>query len=144
MLIVMKHDATHEEVAAVVKAIEALGFEARPMGGRNRTAVGIVGNDGAVDPGRFIGMPGVSEAVPVSKRYKQVSREWKEEPTIVELPGGARIGSGDVTVIAGPCAVESREQIVDIAHVLKEKGATALRGGRLQAENLPLRVPGLG
>ena len=87
MLIVMKQDASHEEVAGVVKVIEALGYEARPMGGRNRTAVGIVGNDGAVDPGRFVGMPGVRDAVPVSKPYKQVSREWKEDRTVVELPG---------------------------------------------------------
>ncbi len=143
MLIVMKHGATHDQIAAVVKVIEELGYEARPMGGRNRTAVGIVGNDGAVDPGRFIGMPGVSEAVPVSKPYKQVSREWKEDPTVVELPGGVRIGDGSVTVIAGPCAVESRSQILEIAQVVRDRGAHALRGGAYKPRTSPYSFQGL-
>ena len=144
MLIVMKHDASHEEVAAVVKAVEALGYEARPMGGRNRIAVGIVGNDGAVDPGRFVGMAGVLEAVPVSHPYKQVSREWKDERTIVELPGGARVGDGSVTIIAGPCAVEGREQILEIAKILRDMGASALRGGAYKPRTSPYAFQGLG
>lgn len=143
MLIVMKHGASHEQIAAVVKVIEELGYEARPMGGRNRTAVGIVGNDGTVDPGRFVGMPGVSEAVPVSKPYKQVSREWKDEPTVVELPGGVRIGDGSVVVIAGPCAVESRDQILGIARVLRDAGASALRGGAYKPRTSPYSFQGL-
>ncbi len=143
MLIVMKHGASHEQIAAVVKVIEELGYEARPMGGRNRTAVGIVGNDGTVDPGRFVGMPGVSEAVPVSKPYKQVSREWKDEPTVVELPGGVRIGDGSVVVIAGPCAVESRDQILGIARALRDAGASALRGGAYKPRTSPYSFQGL-
>jgi len=144
MLIVMKQDASHEQIAAVVKVIEALGYEARPMGGRSRTAVGIVGNDGAVDPGRFVGMAGVREAVPVSQPYKQVSREWKDDRTVVELPGGARIGDGSVTVIAGPCAVESREQILEIAQILRDMGASALRGGAYKPRTSPYAFQGLG
>ena len=144
MLIVMRQDATAEDVAGVVRAIEAMGFEARPVGGRRRTAIGIVGNDGAVDPARFVGLSGVREAVPISQPYKQVSREWREEPTVVALPGGVRVGDGSVTLIAGPCAVESREQILEIAHALKAAGAAALRGGAFKPRTSPYSFQGLG
>lgn len=144
MLIVMKQDATDAQIAAVVAVIEDLGFEARPMGGRRRTAVGIVGNDGPVDPGRFVGLDGVREAVPVSHPYKQVSLEWRSEPTVVRLGPDAAFGGGAFTVIAGPCAVESRDQILQIAEVLREEGTHVLRGGAFKPRTSPYAFQGLG
>ncbi len=144
MLIVMTKDATPRDVEGVVRAIEAMGYEARPVGGRRRTAIGIVGNDGAVDPARFVGLSGVREAVPVSQPYKQVSREWRDEPTVVTLPGGVRVGDGSVTLIAGPCAVESRDQILEVARGLRAAGASALRGGAFKPRTSPYSFQGLG
>lgn len=144
MLVVMKQDATPAQVARVVGAIEEMGYEARPVVGRRRTAIGIVGNDGAVDPARFVGMPGVQDAVPVSQPYKQVSREGRSEDTVIQLPGGSQIGGGSVILIAGPCAVESHDQIVDIALALKEAGADALRGGAFKPRTSPYSFQGLG
>ncbi|MFQ5538051.1 MAG: 3-deoxy-7-phosphoheptulonate synthase, partial [Gemmatimonadota bacterium] len=129
MLVVMKHNATPEEVERVLAVIEDMGYGARPIPGGQRTAVGIIGNDGRVDSARLEGLEGVLEVIPVTHPYKQVSREWKEEDTVVELPNGTRIGGNDIVVMAGPCAVESEEQILDIAHQLKETGVRVLRGG---------------
>jgi len=144
MLIVMKQDASAAEIQAVVDVIEALGFEARPMGGKRRTAVGIVGNDGPVDPGRFVGMSGVREAVPVSQPYKQVSLEWRREPTVVRVSDTAWFGGGGCTIVAGPCAVESRDQILELAHILAEAGAHVLRGGAYKPRTSPYAFQGLG
>lgn len=143
-MVVMRQDATSEQVERVVRAIEEMGYEARPMGGRSRMAIGVVGNDGAVDPARFVDMPGVREAVPVSQPYKQVSREWRNEDTVISLPGGVRIGDGSVSLIAGPCAVESHDQIVEVALALKEAGADALRGGAFKPRTSPYSFQGLG
>ena len=99
MLIVMSHNATDDEIRDVVDVIEDLGYEARPIPGRHRTAVGLVGNDGRVDAGRLEGLPGVLEVISVSHPYKQVSREWKEEDTVVTLPNGTRIGGEEIAVI---------------------------------------------
>ncbi|MGH9259357.1 MAG: 3-deoxy-7-phosphoheptulonate synthase, partial [Acidimicrobiales bacterium] len=88
MLIVMRHGATEEEIRRVCDVIHAMGYQARPMPGKQRTAVGLVGNDGRVEASRLEGLPGVQEVIHVSKPYKQVSREWQEENTVVRLPGG--------------------------------------------------------
>src|SRR3989449_6286849 len=106
----MRHGATEDEVRRVVRVIEEMGYQARPMPGTQRTAVGLVGNDGRVDASRLEGLPGVQDVIHVSKPYKQVSREWKGEPTVVALPGGVAIGGVEVAVIAGPCSVESRSE----------------------------------
>src|SRR6266436_10417669 len=103
MLVVMEHGATAEQVKRVVTTIKELGYQARPMPGAQRTAVGLVGNDGRVDASRLEGLPGVQEVIQVSKPYKQVSREWKPEATVVRLSGGVTVGGTDVAVIAGPC-----------------------------------------
>jgi 3-deoxy-7-phosphoheptulonate synthase len=129
MLVVMQHGASADEVQRVVDTIEELGYEARPMPGKQRTAVGLVGNDGRVDASRLAALPGVKEIIHVTQPYKQVSREWKEEPTVVELPGGLRIGGDDVVVMAGPCSVESEEQILEAARAVRASGAAMLRGG---------------
>src|SRR6188472_4438854 len=102
MLIVMRHGAADEEVERVVATIEEMGYEARPMPGRQRTTVGLVGNDGRVDGSRIAALPGVAELIHVTKPYKQVSREWKGEPTIVRLAAGVTIGGSDLAIMAGP------------------------------------------
>ena len=144
MLIVMRHDATDEQVQGVVEVIEEMGYEARPMPGRQRTAVGLVGNDGKVNADRLESLPGVFEVIHVSQPYKQVSREWRQENTVVELENGTRIGGGDVAVMAGPCSVESEAQILGIAHRLREAGATILRGGAFKPRTSPYAFQGMG
>ncbi|HEX8244819.1 MAG TPA: 3-deoxy-7-phosphoheptulonate synthase, partial [Longimicrobium sp.] len=144
MLIVMRHDATPEQVQAVVDVIEEMGYEARPMPGKQRTAVGLVGNDGKVNADRLESLGGVLEIIHVSQPYKQVSREWRDEPTIIELPNGTRIGGTEVVVMAGPCSVESEAQIVGIAHRLREAGATILRGGAYKPRTSPYSFQGMG
>src|SRR3982751_6503468 len=144
MLIVMRHDPSGAEVQRVVEGIKEMGYEARPMPGKQRTAVGLVGNDGKVNADRIETLSGVLEIIHVSQPYKQVSREWREEPTIVELPNGTRIGGGEVAVMAGPCAVESEAQIVGIAQRLREAGATVLRGGAFKPRTSPYSFQGMG
>jgi 3-deoxy-7-phosphoheptulonate synthase len=144
MLVVMKQSASEEEIGRVVETIRDMGYDARPIPGKQRTAVGLIGNDGRVDSGRLQGLSGVLEVIEVSHPYKQVSREWREEDTIVTLPNGTRIGGREVAVMAGPCAVESEEQIVGIARVLREMGATILRGGAFKPRTSPYSFQGLG
>lgn len=144
MLIVMKQDATPEDISGVVAIIAAMGYEARPMPGRQRTTVGLVGNDGRVDSSTIAGLPGVAEIIHVSKPYKQVSREWKLEPTKIPLPDGTVIGDREVVVMAGPCSVESEEQILASARVVKAAGATVLRAGAFKPRSSPYSFQGLG
>jgi 3-deoxy-7-phosphoheptulonate synthase len=144
MLIVMKQDATPEDISSVVAIIAAMGYEARPMPGRQRTTVGLVGNDGRVDSSTIAGLPGVAEIIHVSKPYKQVSREWKLEPTRIPLPDGTVIGDREVVVMAGPCSVESEEQILASARVVKAAGATVLRAGAFKPRSSPYSFQGLG
>jgi 3-deoxy-7-phosphoheptulonate synthase len=144
MLVVMKHNATDAEIESVVDTILEMGYKARPIPGEQRTAVGLIGNDGQVDAARLQGLGGVLEVIPVTHPYKQVSREWREEDTIVSLPNGTAIGGSDVVVMAGPCAVEGEKQILDIAHRLREMGATVLRGGAFKPRTSPYSFQGLG
>jgi 3-deoxy-7-phosphoheptulonate synthase len=144
VLVVMRHGASEQEIQQVATAIEQMGYEARIMPGRQRTTVGLVGNDGRVDPSRLAGLPGVQECIPVTKPYKQVSREWRAQPTIVQFPGGLTIGGDEVVVMAGPCSVESRTQILEAAHAVREAGATMLRGGAFKPRSSPYSFQGLG
>ena len=144
MLVVMRHGAAEEDVQRVVATIEEMGYQARPMPGKQRTTVGLVGNDGRVDGSRLAALPGVQEILHVTKPYKQVSREWKPESTVVRLPGGLSIGGDDVVVMAGPCSVESERQILDAAHVVREAGATVLRAGAFKPRSSPYSFQGLG
>ncbi len=144
MLVVMKHGATDGQVEDVVRAIEDMGYRARPMPGAQRTTVGLVGNDGSVEASRLVGIEGVLRVIHVSPPYKQVSREWCPEDTVIELPNGVRIGEKDVAVMAGPCSVESREQILETAHRVAEAGATVLRGGAFKPRTSPYSFQGLG
>lgn len=144
MLVVMKQDATTDHVDRVVARIREMGYEARPIPGAQRTAVGLVGNDGRVDSSRLEALAGVQEILHVTKPYKQVSREWKSEPTVVRLPGGLSIGGESILTIAGPCSVESEEQIIAAAQVVREAGAAILRGGAFKPRTSPYTFQGLG
>jgi 3-deoxy-7-phosphoheptulonate synthase len=144
MLVVMRHDATPDEIRRVVETIEDLGYQARPMPGAQRTAVGLVGNDGRVDATRLAALPGVKDVIHVTQPYKQVSREWRPESTVVELAGGVKIGGHDVVVIAGPCSVESERQLLDAARIVRDAGAVMLRGGAFKPRTSPYSFQGLG
>jgi len=144
MLVVMKHNASETQISDVVRTIQEMGYDARPIPGGQRTAVGLIGNDGRVDAGRLEGLGGVLEVIPVTHAYKQVSREWKEEDTIITLPNGTVVGGSDIVVMAGPCAVEGERPIIDIALRLREAGATVLRGGAFKPRTSPYSFQGLG
>ena len=142
MLVVMKNSATPEQVEAVNAKIRSLGFEPHPIPGAQRVAIGITGNKGAVDPGQFEGMPGVAEAIRVSNPFKLVSREVKPEDTVIDV-GGVKLGGSRIVVMAGPCSVESREQILEAAHAVKAAGASFLRGGAFKPRTSPYEFQGL-
>ena len=143
MLIVMKAGAAEQEVAAVVKVIEQLGYRPHVMPGATRTAIGITGNQGAVDPARFENMAGVAEAIRVSKPYKLITLDLRPDRTVVRV-GDATIGGDELAVIAGPCAIESREQAFAVAETVSRSGARFFRGGAFKARTSPYEFPGLG
>jgi 3-deoxy-7-phosphoheptulonate synthase len=144
MLVVMTHDATREQVTRVVQVIEEMGYQARPMPGAQRTSVGLVGNDGRVDGSRLEALAGVAEVIHVSKPYKQVSREWRQENTLVTIAPGVVFGGEAIPIIAGPCSVESEAQIVLAAQQVREAGGAALRGGAYKPRSSPYAFQGLG
>jgi 3-deoxy-7-phosphoheptulonate synthase len=143
MLIVMKAGAAEQEIAAVVKTIEHLGYRPHVMPGATRTAIGITGNQGAVDPARFENMPGVAEAIRVSKPYKLITLDLRPDKTVVTV-GDATIGGHELGVIAGPCAIESREQAFAVAETVSKSGARFFRGGAFKPRSSPYEFPGLG
>ena len=147
MLVVMQSHATEEQVREVCKRIESLGLKAHPIPGSIRTAIGITGNKGAVDLGVLESMPGVGECIPVSKPYKLVSRDAKEEDCIFRIPtpsGDVIVGGQHVALVAGPCAVESEEQCLAIAERVKKSGARLFRGGAYKPRTSPYSFQGLG
>ena len=144
MLVVMNAHATEEQVRAVCKRIEELGFRPHPIPGAQRTAIGITGNQGEVDPGTLDELPGVVEVIRVSKPYKLVSRDVKDEPTIVRFANGATIGGEELAIVAGPCAVESRKQAFTIAEHLAGAGVRFFRGGAYKPRTSPYSFQGLG
>ena len=143
MLIVMKHDATDSEVEAVLRVIEELGFKGHPMPGATRTAIGITGNQGAVDPSHFENLAGVAEAIRVSKPYKLITLDLRPEKTVVRV-GDATIGGDELAIIAGPCAIESRAQAFAIAEAVRRSGARFFRGGAYKPRTSPYAFQGLG
>jgi 3-deoxy-7-phosphoheptulonate synthase len=143
MLIVMKTDATEQEIEAVIAVINELGFRPHPMPGATRTAIGITGNQGAVDVSRFENLPGVAEAIRVSKPYKLISLDLRPEKTIVRI-GDATIGGDELALIAGPCAIESRTQAFAIAETVRRSGARFFRGGAFKPRTSPYAFQGLG
>ncbi|MGH9404489.1 MAG: 3-deoxy-7-phosphoheptulonate synthase [Terriglobia bacterium] len=147
MLIVMKPAAAEEEIRAVCEKIQSMGFRAHPMPGAQRTAIGITGNPGPLEPAEFEGMAGVAEAIPVSKPYKLVSREVKGEDSLITVgpPGqGIVIGGRELAIIAGPCAVESRDQAFRAAERVASAGSRLFRGGAFKPRTSPYSFQGLG
>jgi 3-deoxy-7-phosphoheptulonate synthase len=142
MLIVMQSDASESDIARVVQTIAAAGLKAHPMPGANRTAIGITGNEGPVDTSPFADLPGVAECVRVTKPYKLVGRELKHDKTIIKL-GEAEIGGDEPAIIAGVCAVESREQTMLTAEVVAEMGCQWFRGGAFKPRTSPYVFQGL-
>lgn len=143
MLIVMKKNATDHQVREVVAAVEKRGYTARAIPGGDRVSIGILYNKGSVDAGLFLGFDGVKEVIPVTKPYKLVSREFKQENTQIRV-GDAVFGNGTMPVIAGPCAVESLEQVLAIAKAIRKAGAKLFRGGAFKPRTSPYSFQGLG
>jgi 3-deoxy-7-phosphoheptulonate synthase len=127
----------------VVAAIEARGYKAHPIPGAHRTAIGITGNRGALEAPIFESLPGVLEVIPVTHAYKLVSREVKKEDSTVAI-GGVTIGGPELAIVAGPCAVETREQMLTVARAVKAAGAHLLRGGAFKPRTSPYSFQGLG
>src|SRR5579863_5027799 len=145
MLVVMKAQATDEQIQAVCVHIEALGYRPHPMPGAQRTAIGITGNPGEIDRGNFEDLAGVADVIRVSKPYKLASRDVKEEDTIVRFPGtDAAIGGRKLAMIAGPCSIESPEQAFAIAEQVALCGAQFFRGGAYKPRTSPYAFQGLG
>lgn len=143
MLIVMDKTATADEIQRVVAVIEANGFTARPIAGGDRVSIGILNNQGPVDPALFLGLPGVKDAIAVTRPYKLVSRETKREDTVIQA-GDVPIGNDHMTLIAGPCAIESESQAMTIAEKVKQAGAQIFRGGAYKPRTSPYTFQGLG
>lgn len=145
MLIVMRQSASDDDVKKVIDRIESLGWEAKPIPGEERTAIGVLRNPGATDPALFLDIPGVREVIPVSKPYKLVSREMHPEDTVIELGNGkVAIGGEKLVVMAGPCAVESEKQALAIAEEVKKAGASLFRAGAFKPRSSPYSFQGLG
>ena len=143
MLVVMKMDASADDVRAVVEKAEKEGLKATPIPGSQRTAVGITGNIGVVEPARFEILPGVLEIIQVSHPYKLVSREFHSDDTVVRV-GEVEFGGSSLAVIAGPCAVESLDQMLEVAGQVRSAGANLLRGGAFKPRTSPYSFQGLG
>jgi len=145
MLVVMQAHATPDQVRAVCQKIESLGYKAHPLPGAERTAIGITGNRSEVEPGTLEEMPGVQELIQVTKAYKLVSRDIKPDNTVIRFPGtDATIGGQGLAILAGPCAIESREQAFAIAERVHRAGAQFFRGGAYKPRTSPYSFQGLG
>ena len=145
MLVVMQAHATEEQIRAVCQKIEVMGYRPHAMPGATRTAIGVTGNQGEVEQGTLGEMPGVQEVIRVSKPYKLVSRDVKEENTVLRFAGtDATIGGKNLAVIAGPCAIESRDQAFAVAERVARAGAQFFRGGAYKPRTSPYTFQGLG
>ena len=142
MLVLMKQDATPENIRDVKTKIGTLGYRAHEIPGAERTAIGITGNHGPLSPEQFVVLPGVERAIPVSKPYKLVGREARPENSVIRV-GNASIGGQELAIIAGPCSVESREQILTAAREVKVSGAQFLRGGAFKPRSSPYSFQGM-
>ncbi len=143
MLIVMKPDALASDVEKVIQAIETLGFRGHTLPGESRTAIGVTGNKGSIDPAHFENLPGVADAIRVTKPYKLISKEIRPEKSVVKV-GNATIGGNELAIIAGPCALENREQVFTTAKTVATSGARFFRGGAFKPRTSPYAFQGLG
>jgi 3-deoxy-7-phosphoheptulonate synthase len=143
MIVVMKRGASISQTSAVIKKVEELGFKAHPSRGTERTLIGILGKDPAVPAEALNQLPGVEQIIPVAKPFKLVNRQFRSMNTVISI-NGVTIGGAEVIVMAGPCAVESREQLLEAAVAVKEAGAKILRGGAFKPRTSPYDFQGLG
>ncbi len=143
MIIVMKHRATAAEIGTVVSQVEIHGYKAHLSQGTERTIIGVVGDDRPLENHEFELLPGVEQVVRILKPFKLASRDFHPENTVFDVRG-VTIGGPEIVVIAGPCAVESRSQLLETAHAVKEAGATMLRGGAYKPRSSPYSFQGLG
>lgn len=143
MLIVMRPDTVDADIERVLKVIESLGLRGHELPGQNRTAIGITGNKGSVDPANFENLPGVAEAIRVTKPYKLVSSDLRPEKSVIKV-GNAFIGDGSMAMIAGPCAVENEKQVFDVAEAVAASGAKFFRGGAFKPRTSPYAFQGKG
>ena len=142
-MIIMNADATQDQISAVVSKVEGLGLKAHLSRGTERTVIGVVGDSRLIIRDQLRRLPGVASTVPISRPYKLASREFNPEDTVIPI-GGVTVGGENVLLIAGPCSVESREQILETAHAVREAGAHALRGGAFKPRTSPYSFQGLG
>jgi len=143
MLIVMRPDARAEDIERVMHVIDHLGYRGHSMPGESRTAIGITGNPGAIDPAHFEFLPGVAEAIRVTQPYKLISRDLKQEKSVIKV-GSGFIGNGDLAIIAGPCALENETQVFTTAKTVAASGAKFFRGGAFKPRTSPYAFQGLG
>ncbi len=143
MLIVMKADASASEIERVLEVIDALGYRGHALPGESRTAIGVTGNPGAVDPAHFENLPGVADAIRVTKPYKLISRDLRPEKSVVKV-GNATIGGPELAIIAGPCAIENEKQVFAVAKTVAESGSRFFRGGAFKPRTSPYAFQGLG
>ena len=143
MLIVMKVDASASDIERVLEVVDSLGFRGHALPGETRTAIGITGNPGSIDPAHFENLPGVAEAIRVTKPYKLISRDLRPERSVIKV-GSGTIGGSELAVIAGPCAIENEKQVMTTARTVAESGAHFFRGGAFKPRTSPYAFQGLG
>ncbi len=143
MIVVMRHGAPQESIDAVVRAVEEMGFKAHLSQGTEVTLIGVIGDERPIDPEHFETLEGVERVVPILQPFKLASRDFKPTPTEVEMDG-VTVGGEGIVIMAGPCSVESREQLRETAYAVKEAGAHALRGGAFKPRTSPYSFQGLG
>jgi 3-deoxy-7-phosphoheptulonate synthase len=143
MLIVMRSDARTEDIERVLEVIEILGFRGHALPGENRTAIGVTGNSGAIDPAHFENLRGVAEAIRVTQPYKLISKDLRPEKSVIRV-GTGTIGGGELAIIAGPCALENEAQVLSAAKTVAESGAKFFRGGAFKPRTSPYAFQGLG
>lgn len=143
MMIIMRTDATQGDITTVVERVETNGFKAHLSRGTERTVIGVVGNSRPSNLDQFLHLSGVDRVVPITRPYKLASREFKAEDSSFPLDG-VSIGNQEIVIIAGPCSVESRSQLLETAYAVYEAGAHALRGGAFKPRSSPYTFQGLG
>src|SRR5512142_1666529 len=143
MIVIMKRGATAEEIAGAIEHIESLGFKAHLSSGEERTIIGVIGDERPIEPEHFELLPGVERAMRILHPFKLASRDFQPEDTKVRI-NGVSVGGDQVIVMAGPCSVESREQLMETAEAVKAAGAHVLRGGAFKPRTSPYAFQGLG
>lgn len=144
MLVVMQPSASADDIKRVCDEIERQGFKPLPIPGETRTAIGLLGDDSRIDWSNIEGLSGVASVLIVQKPYRQAAREWKPQSTVVTLAPGVTVGGDTVPIFAGPCSVESEQQILATARAVRDAGAAALRGGAFKPRSSPYAFQGLG